>query len=106
MSQTALVMGAGSGMGKATALALQKAGYIVYGTSRNPEAVGSGLSGIRFYKLDLTDESSIEALLASIEPVVAALLGLLVFKETLPLTSLIGIGCILIMIVLLSKGDK
>lgn len=51
-------------------------------------------------------EASKASMLASIEPVVAALLGLLVFQEALSVTSLIGIGCILIMIIILSKAEK
>lgn len=51
-------------------------------------------------------EASKASMLASVEPVVAALLGFLVFGETLSITSLIGIGCILIMVILLSKGKK
>ena len=66
MKKTALVTGASSGIGKSTALALLKAGYTVYGTSRTPEKAGSELSGITLLPLDLTDESSIDRLIAGL----------------------------------------
>ena len=66
MNKTALVTGASSGIGKASALALRNAGYTVYGTSRNPGKVGGELSGIRFLPLELTDESSIDALVSQL----------------------------------------
>ena len=63
MEKAALVTGASSGIGKATALALKAAGYTVYGTSRTPENAGMELAGIRFLPLELTDASSVDALL-------------------------------------------
>lgn len=87
--------------------------FAVY--AAHPQAVGIHiLAGICtnsvpyiLYTYALTHmEASKASMLASVEPVVAALLGLLVFQETLPVTSLIGIGCILAMIILLSKGEK
>ena len=52
----ALVTGASSGIGKATALALKKAGYRVFGTSRKATA---GVDGITMLACDVTDEASV-----------------------------------------------
>lgn len=51
-------------------------------------------------------EASKASMLASVELVVAAILGFLVFHETLSITALIGIACIIIMVLLLSKKEK
>lgn len=51
-------------------------------------------------------EASKASMLASVEPVVAALLGFLIFQETLSITAIIGIACIMMMIFLLSKDGK
>ena len=66
MGKTALVTGASSGIGKATALALRKAGYTVFGTSRKPENVGGELDGIRFLPLELLDAESIDTLVSQL----------------------------------------
>lgn len=47
-------------------------------------------------------ESSRASILASVEPVVAALVGVVVFEETIPLPGLIGIGLVLGAIAVLS----
>ncbi|HWS36818.1 MAG TPA: SDR family oxidoreductase [Actinoplanes sp.] len=64
MDRTALVTGASSGIGKATAAALAARGYRVIGTSRAPEALApeQRAAGVEYVALDLTDDSSIEGL--------------------------------------------
>ncbi len=61
-SRTALVTGASSGIGLATAKRLLDRGYQVYGTSRNPETVPDSArpEGLRYRALDLRDKSSID----------------------------------------------
>lgn len=61
--RTALVTGASSGIGRATARALVASGCTVYGTSRRPEAITGEerLPGVRYLALDLTDRASIAA---------------------------------------------
>ncbi|WP_285691344.1 SDR family oxidoreductase [Actinoplanes sp. NBRC 103695] len=61
MSRTALVTGASSGIGQATAAALAKRGYRVIGTSRDPSRAQQ-MDGVEFVRLDLNDDASIEAL--------------------------------------------
>jgi NAD(P)-dependent dehydrogenase (short-subunit alcohol dehydrogenase family) len=59
-SKTAIVTGASSGIGEATAERLAKAGYTVYGTSRR----GGGREGARSFHmlpLDVTSDASVEA---------------------------------------------
>lgn len=60
MNRTALVTGASSGIGRATAAALAARGYRVLGTSRDPRS--QTLAGVEFLPLDLTSDQSIEDL--------------------------------------------
>ncbi|MET0425533.1 MAG: SDR family oxidoreductase [Actinoplanes sp.] len=64
MKRTALVTGASSGIGRATAAALVARGYRVLGTSRDPESLGPGqkAGGVEYLPLDLESDDSIEAL--------------------------------------------
>jgi NAD(P)-dependent dehydrogenase (short-subunit alcohol dehydrogenase family) len=61
--KTAFLTGASSGIGKATAAALTRAGYRVIGTSRRvePEAVADG---IRMIPCDVTSDESVAAAVA------------------------------------------
>ncbi|AEV85500.1 alcohol dehydrogenase [Actinoplanes sp. SE50] len=62
MQRTALVTGASSGIGLATASALVKRGYRVLGTSRDPATVTQPAAGVEYVALDLTSDASIAAL--------------------------------------------
>jgi short-subunit dehydrogenase len=64
MNRTALVTGASSGIGRATAAALVGRGYRVLGTSRDPHSVTPEhrAPGVEYVALDLASEDSIEAL--------------------------------------------
>ena len=59
MSKIALVTGASSGIGQATAERLVKAGYKVYGTSRR--AGRAGQRSFEMVTLDVTSDESVEA---------------------------------------------
>ena len=64
MKRTALVTGASSGIGRATAAALVARGYDVLGTSRRPESLTAEqrAAGVEYLALDLASEESVEAL--------------------------------------------
>lgn len=61
--KTAFITGASSGIGKAAALALARAGYRVAGTSRKA-APGEVRDGIRLIACDVTDDASVAAAVA------------------------------------------
>jgi NADP-dependent 3-hydroxy acid dehydrogenase YdfG len=64
----ALVTGASSGIGKATAFALNRAGYITYATARRPETLRDlDHAGCRTLHLDVTDEASMVAAIKTVE---------------------------------------
>ena len=68
--KVALVTGASSGIGEATALKLQSLGYTVYGAARRVERM-AGLAdrGIHTLAMDVTDEASMQA---GVEQIIAA----------------------------------
>ena len=59
IQRVALVTGASSGIGEASAKSLLAAGYKVYGTSRRGSKAGEGL--FPMLALDVTDDASVEA---------------------------------------------
>lgn len=64
----ALVTGASSGIGKATAIALRSTGFITYATARNPQTLSDlAAKGCYVLQLDITDEASMLAVVRSIE---------------------------------------
>lgn len=60
----ALVTGASSGIGRATAVALAEAGYRVFGTSRKPTP--GGPAGVTMRACDVSDDASVAKLVADI----------------------------------------
>jgi len=66
--QTALVTGASSGIGEATAIALQKTGYKVYAAARRIERMKHlAKQGIITIKLDVSDDASMKRVVKKIE---------------------------------------
>lgn len=64
----ALVTGASSGIGRATALRIVEAGYTVYGAARNAEALAElAPAGVLPLPLDLTDNDSLARAVARVE---------------------------------------
>jgi short-subunit dehydrogenase len=60
----AVVTGASAGIGRATAIALAKAGFRVFGTSRKPTA--GGPAGVTMLACDVSDDTSVSKLVADI----------------------------------------
>jgi short-subunit dehydrogenase len=56
-----LITGISRGIGKAIALDLVARGHEVWGTSRTPEKIEDKISGVRYLKLDLSNEDSIDS---------------------------------------------
>ncbi|MFD4510431.1 SDR family NAD(P)-dependent oxidoreductase, partial [Streptomyces sp. NPDC058457] len=67
MTKTALVTGASSGIGEATALKLQSLGFTVYAAARRTDRLKKlADSGIRPLAMDVTDDDSMQAGVARI----------------------------------------
>jgi NAD(P)-dependent dehydrogenase (short-subunit alcohol dehydrogenase family) len=66
VSRAILVTGCSSGIGRATAARLAAAGWPVYASARNPDAL-AGLEGCVHLQLDVTDDASARAAVARIE---------------------------------------
>ncbi|MGH8739094.1 MAG: SDR family NAD(P)-dependent oxidoreductase, partial [Burkholderiales bacterium] len=60
----ALVTGASSGIGRATAAALNQAGYRVFGTSRKARTESD--DGITMLVCDVTDDASVQKMVAEV----------------------------------------
>jgi NAD(P)-dependent dehydrogenase (short-subunit alcohol dehydrogenase family) len=68
VSRAVLITGCSSGIGRATAARLARAGWTVYATARRPETIGDLASlGCKTLALDVTDEASLRAAVAAIE---------------------------------------
>ena len=62
--RVALVTGASSGIGRASAETLAKAGFTVFGTSRR--AIDDGPNGVSMLICDVTDDAAVEALVSAV----------------------------------------
>jgi NAD(P)-dependent dehydrogenase (short-subunit alcohol dehydrogenase family) len=65
MSKVIFITGGSSGIGKAIGTYLSEKGFIVYGTSRNPQRYASQ-SGFKLLSLDVTDPDSISRALSEV----------------------------------------
>jgi short-subunit dehydrogenase len=70
-NRTAVVTGASSGIGRATAASLVARGYRVIGTSRDPDGIATSdrIPGVEYAALDLTDPAAVEAFARHLEDV-------------------------------------
>jgi NAD(P)-dependent dehydrogenase (short-subunit alcohol dehydrogenase family) len=64
MAKVALITGATSGIGLATAKALRATGYTVVASGRRPESQVAVDSGLHYVRLDVTDQSSLVSAVA------------------------------------------
>jgi NAD(P)-dependent dehydrogenase (short-subunit alcohol dehydrogenase family) len=75
-ARSVLITGCSTGIGRATALRLAKAGWTVYATARKPETLAElEAAGCRTMALDVTDEASMEAALAQVQSPLGALVN-------------------------------
>lgn len=65
MQKVVLITGVSSGIGEASARALAKAGYRVFGGVRTPEKVRAA-PGVELVRLDVRDEASVQAAVAEV----------------------------------------
>jgi len=66
--KAALITGCSSGIGRATALGLKDAGWLVYATARRAASIEElARAGCRAMELDVTDETSIERAVRQVE---------------------------------------
>ena len=75
---------------------LGAAGLVVIATVLPYIFYTKGLEGV---------ESGKASIIANVEPVVAALTGVVFFHETLSVWTLLGVGCVLGGVIILAKGD-
>ncbi len=67
-SKAVLLTGCSSGIGRASALRLSRAGWTVYATARRPESLAElAQAGCHTLALDVTDEDSMRAAVATVE---------------------------------------
>ncbi len=66
MGRSVLITGASSGIGAATARRLERAGWSVWGTSRDPDRLGPDAPSIDWVSLELRDEASIDRAVARV----------------------------------------
>ena len=64
LGKTAIVTGASSGIGRASAEALAREGFTVFGTSR--KATGEGSNGVTMLVCDVTDDRSVASLISEV----------------------------------------
>src|SRR5258708_2840392 len=62
--KTAIVTGASTGIGRASAEALARAGFTVFGTSRR--ATGKGSNQVSMLTCDVTDDEAVKALVSTV----------------------------------------
>ena len=59
--QVAVITGASSGIGRASAALMAASGFRVFGTTRKPVAPGRVVDGVELIQLDVTDDASVSA---------------------------------------------